>query len=339
MTNSLEELIQLSTRRRRDDLEGKERKKSSHTEDEWWVKKAANHSKEKDDALKEETEEKELATRVAKMGSTHLPPLCPFMAQQTSPTQRDWIVDSGASAHTCCERNQFDLYRMLWPPHLISLGNGKTVPAIGMGDIRLLLRWTQTVCPSHALKGTTFKRFLACGPAELWMVKRQSESKDSPYVPLTGERAVHFRTADTGNGTLNPLQAHLNVKGISHKAANEHAPRIKSAAAQTAHTLLETTQTMLMDADWISRHWGDDLQYATYTLNRAPMPLIAGDPTLRKMFTKKQPVSQSNGSKHSSAEHQGMYLTSNVLETSPECQAEGLQQQAQTALAKRSHCN
>ena len=31
---------------------------------------------------------------------------------------------------------------MLWPPHLISLGNGKTVPAIGTGDICLLLVYT-----------------------------------------------------------------------------------------------------------------------------------------------------------------------------------------------------
>ena len=54
--------------------------KSSHTEDEWWVKKAANYSKEKDDALKEETEETGLVACVMNMGSTHLPPLCPFVA-------------------------------------------------------------------------------------------------------------------------------------------------------------------------------------------------------------------------------------------------------------------
>ena len=94
-------------------------------------------------------------------------------------------------------------------------------------------RWTQTIHLSCALKGTTFKRFLVRGPAELWMVKRQSESKDSPYIPLMGEHAVHFRTADTGNGTLNPLQAHLNAKGISHKAANKHTPRIKSTVSCT----------------------------------------------------------------------------------------------------------
>jgi len=68
------------------------------------------------------------------MGSTHLPPLCLFVAQQTIPTQRDWIVNSGASAHTRRKRNQFVLYRTLWPPHPISLCNGKTISVLDTGD-------------------------------------------------------------------------------------------------------------------------------------------------------------------------------------------------------------
>ena len=68
------------------------------------------------------------------MGSTHLPPLCLFVAQQTIPTQRDWIVNSGASAHTRRKRNQFVLYRTLWPPHPISLRNGKTISMLDTGD-------------------------------------------------------------------------------------------------------------------------------------------------------------------------------------------------------------
>ena len=102
-----------------DDLKGKEREKvrkenkgqksstycskSGQTDDEWWAKNATIRSKEKDDASKEEMEETGLAARVANMGSTHLPLLCPFVARQTIPTQRDWIVDSDASAHTCRE--------------------------------------------------------------------------------------------------------------------------------------------------------------------------------------------------------------------------------------------
>ena len=79
-------------------------------------------------------EEKGLAARVTNMGSTHLPALYPFVVQQTSPTQRDWIVNSNVSAHTCRERNQFGLNCALWPPHPVSLRNGKTISALDAGD-------------------------------------------------------------------------------------------------------------------------------------------------------------------------------------------------------------
>ena len=93
--------------------------KSNHIKDEWWAKNTTICSKERDDASKEETEEKGLVAHVANMGSTHLPALYLFVVRQTSPTQRDWIIDSDASTHTCRERNQFGLNHTLWPPHLI----------------------------------------------------------------------------------------------------------------------------------------------------------------------------------------------------------------------------
>jgi len=103
-----------------------------------------------------------------------------------------------------------------------------------------------------------------------------------------GKHAAHFRTADIGNGMFDTLQAYLNTKGISCEVANEHALGIESAAAQTASQLLETAQMMLMDADWISGHWGDILLHAAHTLNRAPTPLIAGNCTPHEIFTKKK---------------------------------------------------
>jgi len=105
---------------------------------------------------------------------------------------------------------------------------------------------------------------------------------------VMGEHAAHFHTADIGNGTFDTLQAYLNTKGISCEVANEHAPGIESAAAQTDSRLLETAQMMLTDADWISRHWGDILLHAAHTLNQAPTPLITGNCMLRKIFTKKK---------------------------------------------------
>ena len=105
---------------------------------------------------------------------------------------------------------------------------------------------------------------------------------------ITGKHATHFCITDMGDGTFDTLQAYLHTKGISCETANEHVPGVESAAAQTAHKLLETTQMMLTDADWISGHWGDILLHATHTLNRAPTPLIASNCTSHEMFTKKK---------------------------------------------------
>ena len=109
--------------------------KSGHTEDECWAKRAAKRSKEKDNASKEQADERELAAHVTTTGSTHLSPLCLFMARHTSvPVQRDWVVDSTASAHMCHERDPFDSHHPLQSPHLATPGNGKTVSAPDVGD-------------------------------------------------------------------------------------------------------------------------------------------------------------------------------------------------------------
>ncbi|KIM55230.1 hypothetical protein SCLCIDRAFT_30481 [Scleroderma citrinum Foug A] len=57
----------------------------------------------------------------------------------STPTQRDWIVDSGTSAHMCLECDLFDSYQPLQPPQLIGLGDGRTIPMTGTGDVRLLV--------------------------------------------------------------------------------------------------------------------------------------------------------------------------------------------------------
>ena len=97
-------------------------------------KRAAERVKEKDDASKEETDKKELVACVATMGSTHLPPLCLFMAWHVSaPTQR--AVNSTTSTQTMCRKH--DLFNSC-PPLLFSClatpGNGKTIPVQDVGD-------------------------------------------------------------------------------------------------------------------------------------------------------------------------------------------------------------
>jgi len=184
--------------------------KSGQTDDERWAKNATTRSKEKDDASKEETEEKGLAAHVANMGSTHLPPLCPFVAQQTIPTQREWIVDSGASAHTRRKRNQFVLYCALWPPHPVSLCNGKTVSVLDTGD-----NLNRASKPSIAGDSTPHETFTKNKQLvrRLQTPERRAPRDDVPNVNRPGDdsRTSSRRPAMAStNGASQSVQLQLN---------------------------------------------------------------------------------------------------------------------------------
>ena len=292
----------------------------------------------------------------------------------------------------CSEHELFNSYWPLLPPQLIGLGDGRTVPAIGAGDVHLLVyigdgrrrvltlrdvyhvpvldkNFLSVSClarhnlqiifstqscqimdgqetvgtayqkdslyilamAQHSNEGTYTKKvppksedprplhttyLNVCGPIDMatrmgdyyfatfidtyshHVIVRLMKSKGETlrytqeYLDcaeiITGKRATHFRITDMGDGTFDTLQAYLHTKGISCETANEHVPGVESAAAQTARKLLETTQTMLTDADWISGHWGDILLHTTHTLNWAPTPLIASNCTPHEMFTNKK---------------------------------------------------
>lgn len=49
-----------------------------------------------------------------------------------------WYMDSGASDHMCNNRNWFANYLEIIPPLSITIGNGKTIYALGKGDINIL---------------------------------------------------------------------------------------------------------------------------------------------------------------------------------------------------------
>ena len=176
--------------------------KSGHTEDECWAKRAAERTKEKDDALKEETDEKELAARVATMGSTHLPPLHLFMARHVSaPTQR--AVNSTMSTQTMCrERDLFNSHPPLLFSCLATPGNGKPVPAQDAGD-------TPKWAPMPLIAGYR----VPCKAVPLQLNKLKS-------VSLDGENQRLAKTSTDG-------LSHLTVDEINLKATcNDPAYRL-----------------------------------------------------------------------------------------------------------------
>ena len=118
--------------------------KDSHTKDVCYKKKRDIAAKDGTEKPKEKAKEEktELAACVAQVDGNSPPPLCLFMAcnQMDKATIRDWIIDSGASAHMSCQRKWFTMYRQLIPPQSITVGNGTSIPAVGIGCIRINLK-------------------------------------------------------------------------------------------------------------------------------------------------------------------------------------------------------
>jgi len=118
--------------------------KDGHTEDVCYKKKCDVATKDGTDKSKEKPKEEktELAARVAQVDGNSPPPLHLFVAQNQTDkaTACDWIIDSGASAYMSCQRKWFMTYRQLVPPQPVTVRNGMSIPAVGIGHIHVNLK-------------------------------------------------------------------------------------------------------------------------------------------------------------------------------------------------------
>ena len=56
-----------------------------------------------------------------------------------------WLLDSGASSHMTSYQNAFDDYKWLMKPEKASLGDGRTVEAIGVGTVKVMMKISRKV--------------------------------------------------------------------------------------------------------------------------------------------------------------------------------------------------
>ena len=55
-----------------------------------------------------------------------------------------WLVDSGASSHMTWQKELFDMFKELSPPEKVRLGDGRTVDAVGIGNIKMMMNFSNT---------------------------------------------------------------------------------------------------------------------------------------------------------------------------------------------------
>ena len=60
-----------------------------------------------------------------------------FMVKHYSTFSREWVLDSGATGHTCCSREDFGSLVKLPKDKKVYMGDGSEVPAYGIGTVEL----------------------------------------------------------------------------------------------------------------------------------------------------------------------------------------------------------
>lgn len=79
-------------------------------------------------------------------------PLRLFMARSRPDTSiSEWVVDSGASAHMCCQRPWFVSFQKLNPTQPVIIGDGRSILATGKGRIEVTMDLLSV--PALASKG------------------------------------------------------------------------------------------------------------------------------------------------------------------------------------------
>ena len=64
-----------------------------------------------------------------------------FAASVDSPQGGKWLIDSGASSHMTPDMEFLSNYREFEKPEKVSLGDGRTVNAIGVGDVHVKMEF------------------------------------------------------------------------------------------------------------------------------------------------------------------------------------------------------
>ena len=93
---------------------------------------------------------------------------------------------------------------------------------------------------------------------------------------FTRKRVKVLRTDNGGEFTSKALEAHLKAYGIWHELTIPKTPEQNGAAERLNRTLVETTRTMLLDANLPSTFWAETISTAAYLRSRSPSSEVVG---------------------------------------------------------------
>ena len=222
--------------------------KDGHTEEVCYKKKCDAAAKDGMDKLKEKPKEEktELVAHLAQMDRDSPPPLRLFMAQNfmDKTTMCDWIIDSGASAHMSCQCKWFTTFCQLVPPQSVTVGNGMSIPAVGIGHISIDLKldgdhMTTTIIRDiyyvpdldrnllsvSYLAGFDLEVIFGCNSCQILnrnQVVGKGYKRNSLYL-LAATPCLEDQTAYVINGPLSSLNPKLPLSALTSQKTSSEA--------------------------------------------------------------------------------------------------------------------
>ena len=110
-----------------------------------------------------------------------------------------------------------------------------------------------------------------------------------PYACKAHQRVKALRTDGGGEYTGESTQRFLRERGIKYEMTTADTPQHNGVAERMNRTLVETTRTLLADADLPNTYWYDAVEYAAYLHNIVPTRSLDDDLTPEEAWSGNKP--------------------------------------------------
>ena len=92
----------------------------------------------------------------------------------------------------------------------------------------------------------------------------------------TGRKLKAIRTDNGGEFTSKELETHLTAEGVRHELTVPKNPEQNGVAERMNRALVETSRSILVNANLPHKFWAEALSTATYLRNRSPTTAVCG---------------------------------------------------------------
>jgi hypothetical protein len=140
-----------------------------------------------------------------------------FLASGKSHGTTGWLVDSGASSHMTCKRELLQDYKELQTPEKVSLGDGRTVEAIGVGNVHMSMQFKVSDPKKCVMYRVLYVPKLACS---LFSVKAAASRGNVVLFSATKCWIRNSRGNLCGMGTLQNKMYQLNCEPVLQEHAS-----------------------------------------------------------------------------------------------------------------------